>query len=393
MIMINFQKMQPKLENAFEYAQYQVWTLTENYPDFFPMYTVEGHWKHSGESWTHWCDGFLGGMMWLFYKRSGQPRWFDKARHYSQLISHRNTDTQVHDLGFLFWSTYHRWYELTGEEDLNQVTITAGKTMGLRYQEKGGYLCSFIGKHSLFIDIMMNIGIVFYAAMQSGDGELLHKAHQHCLTTRRYLVRGDGSTAHEGIFDLNSGAFLYQSTHQGWRGDSAWARGLAWAMYGFGTAFSLTGERQYLSTAQQCADFYLQHTNFQPDAIFGAGIPPNDYDDPRMPKHCESSAAAIAASGFINLANLVQDAHHANVYLDAAFTILDTLSGTRYLSKGVKNWEGILLHGIYHLEKNLGVDESVMWGDYFFVEALDKALQHLSLASSSSFNNGDSVGI
>lgn len=374
--MSRFNKIKPRLENALGFAQQQVWALTENYMDFFPMYTVDGRWKHAGESWTHWCDGFLGGMMWIFYARTGLARWLEKAQHYSRLIEHRKTDQQVHDLGFLFWSTYFRWYELTGEEELKNILITAGKTMGNRFQENGGYLCSFIGKNSLFIDIMMNVGIVFYAALQTGDSKLLHKAHQHCQTTRRFLVRGDGSTAHEGIFDLETGEFLRQSTHQGWRGDSSWSRGLAWAIYGFGTAFSLTGERQYLSTAQQCADFYLKHTDFQPDALMGAGIPSNDFNDPTIPQRPESSAAAIAASGFMNLSDIVQDSHHAFIYRNAALTILDTLSGPDYLAKGVVGWEGILRHGIYHLGKNLGVDESVMWGEYFFVEALDKALRY-----------------
>jgi len=106
--------------------------------------------------------------------------------------------------------------------------------MGLRFREKGGYLRSFLSEDSLFIDIMMNVGIVLYAAQQTGDRALEEKALRHCLTTRKYLVRGDGSTAHEGIFDLATGEFLRQSTQQGWRADSSWARGLAWALYGFG---------------------------------------------------------------------------------------------------------------------------------------------------------------
>ena len=85
-------------------------------------------------------------------------------------------------------------------------------------------------------------------------------ANQHCLTTRKTLVRGDGSTAHEGIFDLETGEFLRQDTHQGWRGDSSWARGLAWALYGFGTAYQFTGDARYLQTAEACADFYIEQT-------------------------------------------------------------------------------------------------------------------------------------
>jgi unsaturated chondroitin disaccharide hydrolase len=112
-----------RFEQAMDFAQQQVYRLTENYPDFFPMYTVQGKWKHGGEAWTNWCEGFLGGMMWIFHAHSlekdsgsGDYSWFDKARHYSRLIDHRKTDRNVHDLGFLFWSTYKRWFDLTGDE-------------------------------------------------------------------------------------------------------------------------------------------------------------------------------------------------------------------------------------------------------------------------------------
>jgi unsaturated chondroitin disaccharide hydrolase len=365
--------LKPKLTSAFEFAQIQVRNLIEAYPDYFPMYTENGKWKHSGEAWTNWCEGFLGGMMWIFHGRTGDAAWKESAKHYSHLIEERKFDRNVHDLGFLFWSTWKRWYDLESANDLKETVITAGKTMGKRFKEKGGYLRSFVADNSLFIDIMMNIGIVFYAAIESGDDELLAKAHKHVQTTRRYLVRGDGSTSHDGIFDLETGEFLRQSTHQGYRGDSAWARGQAWALYGFGTAYQLTGERSYLKTAQMCADFYIESTSFEEDAPFGPGIPPNDWDGHK--DMVESSAAAIAASGLLNLSNLVQDKVYSDRYHQAALIILDTLTGPEYLANETEGWEGILKHGMYHLNKRLGVDESVMWGEYFFVEALDKALK------------------
>ena len=364
--------LRPKLERAFDFAQFQVSNLIKNHPDYFPMYTQNGKWKHGGEAWTNWCEGFLGGMMWIFHVRTGDPAWRVSAEHYSHLIEERKHDRNVHDLGFLFWSTWKRWYDLIGEQALNETVIMAGKTMGMRFKEKGGYLRSFVADESLFIDIMMNVGIIFYAALESGDAELLEKAHKHCQTTRRYLVRGDGSTSHDGIFDLETGEFLRQSTHQGWRGDSAWARGQAWALYGFGTAYQLTGERSYLQTAQLCADFYIEKTSFEDDAPFGPGIPPNDWDGHQ--DKVESSAAAIAASGMLNLAKMVQDPLRASRYCQAALIILDTLTGPEYLAIETPGWEGILKHGMYHLNKNLGVDESVMWGEHFFVEAVDKAL-------------------
>jgi unsaturated chondroitin disaccharide hydrolase len=364
----------PKLISALNFAQDQVKHLTDAHPDDFPIYTKGGKWVHGGESWTNWCEGFLGGMMWIFHTRTGDPWWRAKAEHYSRLIEERKTDRTVHDLGFLFWSTWKSWYDLSGDEAINEVVITAGQTMGLRFMERGQYLRSFVAPESLFIDIMMNVGIVFYAAQQTGDDELLNKAHQHCLTTRKYIVRGDGSTAHEGIFDLETGEFLRQTTHQGWRGDSVWARGLTWALYGFGTAYDMTGDYRYLETSRLCADFYLEHTSFDEDAPGGPGVPPNDYDDPRQPVLYESSTAAIAASGLLNLGKIVQDPTHANRYRAAALTILDTLTGPEYLANETPGWEGILKHGIYHQPKDIGVNESVMWGEYFFIEAVDKAL-------------------
>ncbi len=350
-------------ENAFEFAKVQLRNLVETYPDYFPMYTVDGKWKHTGELWTNWCEGFLPGMLWIVARRTEDAWFIAKAEHYSRLLEHRKNDRNVHDLGFLFWSSWRRWHQITEDSRIRDVIVEAGSTLSLRFQEKGGYLCSFIGKESLFIDIMMNVGIIFYAAQQSGDKKMWDLALQHCFTTRRFIVRGDGSTAHEGIFDTETGEFLRQDTHQGWRGDSCWARGLAWALYGFGTAYAFTGEARFLSTAHACADFFL--ANVDQD-----GIPANDFDDPDHPDLKDSSAAAIAASGLWQLSQLTYSETRAQHYRRRSVAIVETLCSPDYLGQSVEGWEGILRHGVYHLEKGLGVDESVMWGEYFFMEAL-----------------------
>jgi unsaturated chondroitin disaccharide hydrolase len=354
-----------RIERAFEFAGRQLHHLIETYPDYFPMYTVNGKWKHSGEAWTNWCEGFLGGQLWLMYQHTGDPYWREKAEHYSRLIEHRKDDRDVHDLGFLFWSTWKRWYDLTGDSSIDDVVIHAGRTLSLRFKEKAQYLRSFVSDDSLFIDIMMNVGIVFYAAQQAKEPDLLRKATQHCLTTRKYLVRGDGSTAHEGLFNTETGEFLRQSTHQGWRDDSAWARGLTWALYGFGTAYNYTRDARFLQTAEACANFYIEHTPAH-------GVPPNDWDEPHPALAFESSAAAIASSGLLNLAKLTGDTARARFYHDYALCILDTLTGPDFLAIETPGWEGILRRGMYHQRKGLGVDESVMWGEYFFLEALSK---------------------
>lgn len=245
--------------------------------------------------------------------------------------------------------------------------IEAGQTLAKRFKENGQYLRSFVADESLFIDIMMNVGIIFYAAQQTEDVGLLRIANQHCLTTRRYLVRGDGSTSHEGLFNTETGEFLRQSTHQGWRDDSSWARGLAWALYGFGTSYKFTGDVRFLQTAEACTNFYIEQT---PDH----GVPPNDWMQSSPAEPYESSAAAIAASGLFQLAELTGDPARGRLYLQYALQIVDTLTEPEFLAINTPGWEGILKHGTYHERKGLGVNESVMWGEYFFLEAVGKAI-------------------
>jgi unsaturated chondroitin disaccharide hydrolase len=366
--MVDEASLRRKSDLTFEFASRQLMRLVGNQPGFFPTFTEQGKWRPQVPGWTNWCEGFLAGTLWLVHMQTGDSWFRQQAERYCKLIEPRKQDRQVHDLGFLFWPSWKRWYDLTGDPAIQQVVIQAGRTLALRFQEKGGYLCSFEGPQSLYIDIMMNVGIVFYAAQQTEDPELWRIANQHCLTTRRYLQRGDGSVAHEGIFDLDSGRFLRQQTRQGWRDDSSWARGLTWAMDGFSIAYSYTGDGRFLSSAQAAADFYIERTPPH-------GIPLNDWEEPNPRYLYESSAAAVAACGLLRLSRLVKDRERAQSYRQYAIRILDTLTEAEFLATGAPDWEGILKHGIYHLPKGVGVDESLIWGDYYLLEGLWLALQ------------------
>jgi unsaturated chondroitin disaccharide hydrolase len=361
-----------RYEAALQFAETQVEQLIARHPDYFPIYTQGGKWRHAGELWTDWTGGFLAGMMWQFHRRTGSLAWRERAEHYSRLLEHRQLDRNVHDLGFIFLNTYLPWYELTGDEALRGVLIQAGRTLAQRFMDRGEYLCSFLGLDSLFIDIMMNVPLVFYAASRSGDERLERIALAHCRTTGERLVRADGSTAHEGIFDAATGRFLRQSTRQGRNAQSFWARGLAWSMYGYSKVYGLTGNEEFLEVAERNARYWLQRL---PDEK----IPYWDFDaDPGEPlpwgPQKESSAAAIAASGLLDLARQSRSPQWALAYHNEALVMLDVLSTCEYLAVDTPGWEGILKHGVYHTGKNLGVDESVLWGDFFFVEALVKAM-------------------
>ena len=362
--------LKPRLERAFATAQIKVRNLVEASPDFFPMYTSQGRWNHGGALWTDWCAGFLAGQMWLIAERTGDRWWRSTAEHYSRLLEYKQHDREVHDLGFIFLNTYLPWYQQTADPHLHQVLITAGQTLAIRFQPKGQYLCSFIGTQSLFIDIMMNVPIIYYAARETNDPALRAIADAHCRTTERFLVRPNGGTAHEGTFNPETGQFLHQSTHQGLNAESDWTRGLAWSLYGYGTVYTYTQNLSDLDVACRNADHFL---NRLPDSF----IPPWDFDAPAGAlRIADSSAGAIAASGLLQLAQLTASASpdRSQQYQLAAWNLLDALCLDQFLACANPDWEGTLKHGVYHYHRGLGVDESVMWGDFFFLEAVCKVL-------------------
>src|SRR5262249_1315090 len=249
-------------------------------------------------------------------------------------------------------------------------------------------LRSFHADNSNFIDVMMNVGLIFYAGIAAGDRALIDLAQQHWRTRMGMLVSSDGGTAHEGIFDVETGRFLRQSTQQGYSADSCWSRGLAWSLYGFGTCYELTREAEYLKVAEENAAYWMSHI---PVGLDDYGLAPWDFeapaDGPLGRAIADTRAAAIAASGLMNLSQLTENHERGKAYLECALRTIDTLAcrhlgdhsagGGAGQSDGRLEWEGILRDGVYHIHKGLGVHESVMWGEYFFVEALQKTLHVL----------------
>ncbi|GAA3933384.1 glycosyl hydrolase [Microbacterium soli] len=368
------------IEHALHVAEEQVRRLVTDYPVQFPTYTQRGKWHFEDDPWAPvWTGGFLAGQLWIFAELSGEEWWRNRAEQYSLALEPRKTDAGTHDIGFLFDPSWGRWHALDASARTTDVLVQAGRTMAGRFNPNGHYLRTWVDAGSTFIDVMMNIGVIFRAAALSGDEGLRRIAVEHALTTRKFLVRGDATTVHEGWFDPRSGQFLHAATHQGFRSDSCWARGLAWGIYGFGTAFQGSGDSRFLTTARSLADTYVQRTGTD-------YIPPNDWDDPRPVQPYESSAAAIAASGMLQLAELCED--DGAEYARYAVGILTALTGSTFLADPDREWEGVLRHATYHHGNGLGVDESVMWGDYYFTEALWRLASSPSLRTLAGFPGG-----
>ena len=377
--------LRSQLERAFQFGVAQLDRMLARWPENkpAPIYTQNGIWTRPDYMWTDWCPGFYAGMMWLAFEQTGEPKWRDAAERYTRALEPRKLDGDVHDLGFIFMSTADRWYRLLVDDDstgkwLKEILVTAGTVQSLRWKDTGEdhYIYSFHGPQSLFIDIMMNIRLLFRARELGAGEELFRKAVTHARTTEKYLVRKqgermmdrEGMVIHEAIFNPVRGEFRNLSTQQGYSPFTCWARGLAWAIYGFTDTFLFTGDRFFLETAERCAGYYLENT---PDN----GVPYWDYGAPGIPDEpLDSSAAAIVACAFLKLKDIEVTRRGARVYRQAALAILNTLTSDEFLGMHDQAYEGILRHGVYHRPMNWGVDESVMWGDYFFMEALHMTL-------------------
>src|SRR6266508_1895913 len=233
------------LQGAFDFAQSQAQSLLRKYPpDYYPMYTVGGKFGHDRKRWTHWCDGFYPGLMFIFAEATGDGAWLDKAVAYATPLEERQYDRAVHDLGFLFFSTHLRWLGLGGpKERIEPLLVQAGKTMAMRFMERGQYLRSFVEPASLFIDIMMNVGVIFYAGLKTGDERLLDVAHSDLRPRDRPVPSPDDASRlsrrlllepRPCLVAIRLHAFIFADRADGVSGDGYAQRRLLPGEYGAG---------------------------------------------------------------------------------------------------------------------------------------------------------------
>ena len=357
-------------KEIFSIAEQRLGRFIESNPDAIPTFTIDGKWHIEPDSWAPvWTGGFLDGQCWLIAKKTGDPWWMKTARDYSDLLEPRKNDLLTHDIGFIFTPSWGNRHENEPSERTREVLITAGRTMAKRFNKKGKYLCSWVDPGSTFIDIMMNTEIIAQAGELSGEKELCTVAHEHSLTSRKYLIRGDGSSVHEGWFDPVEGEFLKAATHQGFRSDSCWVRGLTWAISGFTTMYTYLGDLRLLETAEAAAKYYME-------AMGERRVPPNDFDEPNPKFRYEASSGAIAVMGFTQLTKVTGN----DLYKKFALETLDALTSPAFVGTLNDTRDGILGNATYHERNGLGVQESVMWGDYYLLRAITE-LENITFES------------
>ena len=364
----------PKLHSALHFAGEQVRATVERYPGFYPMYTRGGKWKHEGEAWTHWCDGFFPGMMWLIHRWTGDGWFREQAERYSKPLEPRQNDRDVHDLGFVFMSTYHHWYRLTRDPKLRDVMIQAGKTMGLRFQEQGQVPLLFRRARILFHRHHDERGRS--SSTPPGRRRTPLSERWAWNTASRPADSWCGATAPpftRGSSTWRTGEFLRESTHQGYRGDSSLGPGSDVVALRFRDRVPVHAGPPVPRDGRTERGLLLGRTPRRTACRPTTTTPP--------PVRTSSRRAARRPSPppvSWTLRPSRRSRAKSRLYRDTALQILDTLDRRRVSWRcSTPGWEGVLKRGVYHIHKGLGVNESVMWGEYFFVEALAKALDLL----------------
>jgi unsaturated chondroitin disaccharide hydrolase len=332
-------------------------------PTRFPRSTLaDGRWRF--EDSGDWTSGFFPGCLWLLYEHTSAPIWRTRAESWTAEMEDEKNDSGTHDVGFKILCSFGNGARLTSNAAYPAIIRRGAQSLASRFDADVGCTRSWNNHHfPVIIDNMMNLEILFWGAAHGGDPAWRDMAVSHALRTRQDHVRPDGSTYHLVDYDPSSGAVLERGTVQGWGDESTWARGQAWGLHGFAIAFRETGDARFLETARLLSGWFLDH-------LPADHVPYWDFDAPDIPNEPrDTSAAAIAAAGLLQLAALEPETAARARWRQGALDILRALCAPPYLAEGTSS-RGLLLHGVGNRPAGSEVDVSLIYGDYYFLQAL-----------------------
>ena len=318
-----------------------------------------------------WCSGFYPGTLWYLFENTGDTVIKSEAIKRLGILEKEKFRTEDHDLGFMMYCSFGNAYRITKQPAYKEVVLQSAVSLSTRYRpiiksiqswnKSDRFQCPVI------IDNMMNLELLSWASKNGGNKKLGEIAINHANSTIKNHFRPDGSSYHVLDFDLTTGKLLKSVTSQGAADSSAWARGQAWALYGFTMFYRFEKDEAYLNQAQKIANFVLNHPNLPKDKVMFW-----DFDAPGIPNALrDASAAAITASALLELGQFTKGKDKRK-YVSAAKKILQTLSSPKYLAENGTNGGFILKHGVGALPYNSEVDVPLTYGDYYFIEALNR---------------------
>jgi unsaturated chondroitin disaccharide hydrolase len=422
--------LQPKLDRLWQLSGEKINLINKEYDPAkgSPVFTVQG--KYTTRGWTEWTEGFRYGAEVLQYDATSNEEFLEAAKAHTvqQMASHVG-HFGVHDHGFNNVSTYGNLVRLMNEGRIEEnewernfyeiALKISGSVQAKRWTpiKDGGYIYSFNGPHSLFVDTIRSVRALMvshllgHSLMGENDlkTSLLERGIMHAISTANYSVfYGEGRdtydvwgrAAHECVFNVNDGNYRCPNSQQGFSGFTTWTRGLAWAMVGFPEQLETLAyfsdeelapfggreavEAIFLKAARATCDFYIANTAADGIPYWDTGAPQihklGDYTERASDPYNEfepvdGSAAAIGSQGLLRLGKYLQDngqTEDGNRYWQAGLTVLDSLFEEPYLSTDPTH-QGLILHSVYHQPngwdyipegQKVPCGESSMWGDY-----------------------------
>ena len=357
-----------------------------------------------GKAWScrpvcaeEWCSGFWPGILWLDLLNHPEDSTVRKAAIEATLAMNKIIDQPVldHDLGFLMFCSagtgfrvleYELECETLSDEQQheNQQLIGTFQTMLLRaadslatlYNPQVGTILSWprnvqmFGGHNTIMDNMINLELLYWAAENGGKKELAQIATDHATTTMENHFRPDATSYHVAVYDTLDGHFIHGVTHQGLTDNSMWARGQAWAVYGFTLAYRETGKRQFLDTACRAADVFINRLPADQVPLWDFSAPA---DAPR-----DASAAAVVASALLELSTFnAIGPKLAKRYRLQAVAMLQSLTDN-YTASGQN--PAFLVHCVGNYPAGSEIDYSIVYADYYYLEALSRLREILDLS-------------
>lgn len=320
-----------------------------------------------------WTSGFFPGTMWYMYQLTSDKKWEKLGVKYTEQLDSAKFLTWHHDVGFIINSSYGNAYKATKNDAYKQVIVQAAKSLATRFrptpgviqswdEDKGwqgtrGWMCPVI------IDNMMNLELLFEASNLSGDSSFRKMAISHANVTMANHFRSDYSCYHVVDYDKIKGGVRGKCTAQGYSDESSWARGQAWALYGYTICYRETKDSKYLDFAGKIYNFIFTNKNMPEDLV-----PYWDFNDPNIPNAPrDASAAAIIASALYELSTFGK-----SEYKETADKIVASLSSPSYRAILGTNGNFLLMHSVGSIPHGHEIDVPLNYADYYFLEALTR---------------------
>lgn len=352
-----WEKITVKLRRNSELLKHKLPSVSENgvYND------------RSVDAISSWTNGFWPGIMWLMYAATGENCFRETAENGEEALDGalEHYNWLHHDVGFMWHISAGANYRLTGNEKSRNRNLYAAATLASRYNVDGQFIKAWndVGTEGwVIIDCMLNIPLLYWAEKETNNIAFRQIADHHAQKTMAHHIRPDGSVYHVVEYDVHTGEVVGYPWTQGYDGvHSSWARGQAWAIYGFVLAYIHTGNQEYLDTAKKVAHYFIANvctTDY---------VPLHDFRAPKEPVYIDTSSGAIAACGLIEIAKAVPE-FEKKMYMQAALNIMKAL--TEKHCDFSKEEQSILQNssGFYGKE----VHRPFIYGEYYYVEAMYK---------------------